>query len=103
MHHSSRGRINSILLVYKYRNGRYEVLKKDPQAATGTQGGFAFFRAYVGDINDDGQVEVVSEPKVSGALPPPVRYVWKWSEEEGVFTFLYEEELTYDWLPLTSP
>jgi uncharacterized protein (TIGR02391 family) len=93
---------NNVLLVYKYRNGRFEVLRKDPQAATGTQEGFAFFNAHVGDINDDGQVEVVSEPKESGALPPPVRYVWKWSQEEGVFKFLYEEELTYDWLPRST-
>jgi uncharacterized protein (TIGR02391 family) len=57
---------NNILLVYKYRNGRYEVLKKDPQAATGVQEGFAFFNAHVGDIDDDGQVEVVSESKLSG-------------------------------------
>jgi uncharacterized protein (TIGR02391 family) len=93
---------NNNLLVYKYRNGRYEVLKKDPQAATGDQGGFAFFRAHVGDINDDGQVEVVSEPKLSGVAPPPVRYVWKWNEEEGVFKFLYSEELTYDWFPRST-
>jgi FG-GAP-like repeat len=93
---------NNVLLVYKYRNGRYEVLKKDPQAATGIHEGFAFFNAHVGDINDDGQTEVVSEPKLSGALPPPVRYVWKWSQEEGVFKFLYEEELTYDWLPRST-
>lgn len=93
---------NNILLVYKYRNGRYEVLKKDPQAATSIHEGFAFFNAHVGDINDDGQVEVVSEPKPSGAVPPPVRYVWKWSQKEGVFKFLYEEELTYDWFPRST-
>jgi hypothetical protein len=90
---------NNILLVHKYRTNRFEVLKKDPEAAVGNQEGFVFFNARVGDVNDDGQVEVVSEPKLSGAAPPPVRYVWKWSQEEGVFKFLYEERLTYDFYP----
>lgn len=90
---------NNNLLVYKYRNGRYEVLEKDPHAVTGVHEGPSFFNAHVGDINDDGQVEVISEPKLAGTVPPPVRYVWKWNQKAGFFEFLYKENLTYNWFP----
>ncbi len=87
---------NTDMLIYKYRGGRYEILMKDQHASTGFHNPHSFFRAHFGDIDDDGQVEVAEEPKLSGALPPPVRYVWRWNEDEGHFQFLYEEELTYD-------
>ncbi len=87
---------NTDTLIYKYRGGRYEILMKDQHAPSEFHNPHSFFRAHVGDIDDDGQVEVAEEPKLSGALPPPVRYVWRWNEDEGHFQFLYEEELTYD-------
>lgn len=85
------------LMFYKYRNGRYELLKAVPQYnGWAWYSQEAFLRAHIADINEDGEVEVVSEPKTGGAMPPPVRYVWKWNENEGVFQLLHEEKLTYD-------
>jgi len=88
------------LMFFKYRNGRYEILRGIPRKIP-KYGGWKWhreeiwLRAFVGDIDEDGKVEIVSEPKTGGAMPPPVRYIWKWNENEGGFQLLYEEELTY--------
>ena len=88
------GAYNNVLRFYKYRDGRYEVLKKAAQDAETTHTDTKdFLAAHVADINDDGQVEVISQPKPLGRIPPQNRYVWKWSEEQGVFRLLYEESL----------
>jgi hypothetical protein len=83
------------LLFYKYRNGRYEALKKDPQAGTYDVNEPWFINAHIADINEDGEVEVVDEPKDAGYLPPPIRYVWKWNEENSFFQLLYSEALVF--------
>ncbi|MBA4117162.1 MAG: VCBS repeat-containing protein, partial [Rubrobacter sp.] len=64
------GAYNSALLFYKHRDGRYQILRKDPQniGEEYNQGDTWFVSAHVADINDDGQVEVVSEPKPLGRI-----------------------------------
>lgn len=90
------GAYNSALLFYKYRDGRYEILKKNPRDVSEMyrQGNAWFISAHVADIDDDRQVEVVSEPKPLGRIPPDTRYIWKWNQGEGVFKLLAEENLT---------
>ncbi len=94
------------LLFYKYRNGRYEILKKDVQAISEYDDEHLFISSHVTDVNGDGQSEVVSEPwrTVPEDLLPPdhtpgsydqgrTRYTWKWNERERCFKLLYRELL----------
>ena len=87
------------LMFYKFRNGRYEILRTVPRHDEGFSGRqTVWLRAHIADINDDGELEVVEEPKTSGVMPPPVRYIWKWDEDAGAFQLLYQEELTWDFM-----
>lgn len=90
------GAYNNVVLFYKYRNGRYEILKKAAVAESHGYLKHSFLAAHVADINSDGQVEVVSEPKPLGRIPPQNRYVWKWDGNENLFRLLYEENLRQD-------
>jgi len=84
------------LMFYKHRYGRYAILKSIPQF-DGREWYMEelWLRAHIADVNGDGEIEVVSEPKTGGAMPPPVRYFWKWNGNEGGFELLYEEESPY--------
>lgn len=80
---------DSLTLFYRYRDGKYEILRKDPNTAP-MEGSDTpwFFNAQVVDIDGDGKMEVVSEPKQIGYLPTPARYIWKWDEEAKAFRLL---------------
>lgn len=69
---------HSLTLFYKYRDGKYEILRKDSDliSVEGSDSPW-FLNAQVVDVDNDKQMEVVSEPKLAGYLPPPARYVWK--------------------------
>ncbi len=91
----------SALLLYKYRDGRYEALRgvnPNTEEPTITH----FMEAWVVDVDGDGLPEVVGEPW--GFIPPEqlrmllpygttpegggggrVRYVWKWEPSLGYF------------------
>ena len=93
----SYGAYNNLVLFYKYQNGRYEILKQNTRNAENYGStDHSFLAAHVADINSDGQVEVVSEPKPLGRIPPHDRYVWKWDENERHFALLYKEVLRRD-------
>jgi TIR domain len=54
---------NTGSLFYKYRDGVYSLLKKDPNDTSLLDGVPWFLNASTVDVDNDGQVEVVSEPK----------------------------------------
>ncbi len=90
---SNRWAYNTGLLFYKYRDGKYVILRKDPEdAATDDFGTPWFINAYITDLDVDGEAEIVSEPKEVGYLPPPARYIWKWNEEAQFFQLISQVE-----------
>lgn len=89
------------LLIYKYRNGRYEVLRGASEGFPDREGSdpplVAFLNGVVTDIDGDEKLEIVSHSK-PGPLPMEVlpsghspeafgelRLVWKWDNSTGFF------------------
>lgn len=90
------------LLFYKYRDGKYEALNKDAQSVAVEEFESPWFiSAHIADIDNDGRMEIVSEPwrTVPRDLLPKnfklgeydqgrVRYVWRWDDGREVFQLL---------------
>lgn len=91
------GTQGAYLLVYKYRNGRYEVLKGAPIGRKATHPIVVFHDGFVRDIDDDGELEITSQTKAGPLsfedLPEEyrvdafglVRWVWKWEDSNDRF------------------
>ena len=94
------------LLFYKYRQGKYKILRKEPQSVADDERESWFVSAHVTDFDGDDRLEIVAEPwrtVPSDLLPPEhepgsydqgrVRYVWRWNESESHFELLSRELL----------
>jgi uncharacterized protein (TIGR02391 family) len=96
------GTQGAYLLVYKYRNGQYEVLKGAPIGRKATHPVVVFHDGFVRDIDDDGELEITSQTKAGPLsfddlpfddLPEEyrvdafglVRWVWKWDDSNDRF------------------
>jgi uncharacterized protein (TIGR02391 family) len=91
---SAFGTIGEFLLLYKYRGGRYEVLKGTSQGTPGFNEHpdpyVIFNNSFLNDFDGDGVQEVVSIPKIGfgppGLIPSDqaftgfeqLRIIWKW-------------------------
>lgn len=92
---------NTGLVFYKFRNGRYEVLRKDHRQSDMTEN--IFPDAHLADYDEDRNQEVISVPweAVPEDLIPPdhdrswtwgrVRYVWRWNRSRDQFDLLQRE------------
>lgn len=90
------------LLIYKFDDGRYEVMRHRP--LDGVVDFPVFIEARIVDYETDGQLEIVSEPwwSVPDELRPEgtdpnawgrVRYVWRWVRAEDLFELVHRELL----------
>lgn len=87
---------HSLTLFYKYTGDyKYELLTKDPDTASmeGLKSPW-FLNASIVDFDQDGQIEVISEPRQEGYLPSPARYIWRWNKEALFFEVAIIEQLS---------